>query len=425
MVTIGSARINENKQITGGLVGDQKQSSKPDYKGEVSLQQFYVHSKGWYVLRPKDQKVADKMAERMYTACNNPCLGYDQGISRKGVLSYGIDTTTPTGCDCGSLVRACVKEASGVDPGNFNTSNEVEMLEKTGLFNKAVSYVSGMELKRGDVLVTKTKGHTAIVTDSTTDAVKIYVKNQNDKNDDENAEWLWKYFKSCGLSDYAIAGIMGNLYDESHLRANNLQNSSEKKFGVTDDEYTLLVDNKIYTKEEFVNDKSGYGLAQWTSAGRKKGLYEFLKVAGKSIADLEGQAMYVWKEISENKSMLKKLKAVGSIKEASDIILHEYERPADQSGKVETRRAEYGKTFSNLFASKKQEEAPKIMSKVEEIRVKVDIPYLNIRKGPGEIYDKTGEYTGVGVFTITETQNNYGKLKSGAGWISMDYATRI
>lgn len=63
--------------------------------------------------------------------------------------------------------------------------------------------------------------------------------------------------------------------------------------------------------------------------------------------------------------------------------------------------------------------------------VQVTATDLNIRKGPGTNYAKTGKYTGKGVFTITEVKSGtgstagWGKLKSGAGWISLDYAKRI
>lgn len=161
-VIIGSARIDEKGNASGGSVGDQKQTSKPDYKGEVSLQNFYVHSKGWYVLHPKSDAHALKIAEKMLTACNNANLGYDQG-NREGVIKYGVASSVKTECDCSALVRACVKEATGKDPGNFTTANEAAALEATGLFDGRKAYTNGMTLYTGDVLVTKTKGHTVIV----------------------------------------------------------------------------------------------------------------------------------------------------------------------------------------------------------------------------------------------------------------------
>lgn len=63
--------------------------------------------------------------------------------------------------------------------------------------------------------------------------------------------------------------------------------------------------------------------------------------------------------------------------------------------------------------------------------VQVDILDLNIRTGAGTNYAKTGETTGKGVFTIVEVKAGqgasagWGRLKSGAGWISLDYATRL
>ena len=78
--------------------------------------------------------------------------------------------------------------------------------------------------------------------------------------------------------------------------------------------------------------------------------------------------------------------------------------------------------------------APSKTSELEQkkvsYRVRVGIKNLNIRKGPGTNYDKTGEYTGIGVFTIVaeadgEGATKWGKLKSGAGWISLDYGKKI
>ena len=164
-VIIGSARIDEKGNLKGGASGDQKQTATPDYKGEVSLQYFYNHKKGWYVLRPKDSGVAQRLANAMLTACNNSNLGYDQN-NRLDVIKKGIRTTQKAECDCSALVRACILDGAGVDVGNFTTSTECAVLAASGLFEKKKEYKNGMKLCTGDILVTKTKGHTVIVVDS-------------------------------------------------------------------------------------------------------------------------------------------------------------------------------------------------------------------------------------------------------------------
>ena len=163
-IIIGSARSDENKKYSGGKKGDQRQTSANDFSGEVSMQNFYIHKKGWYVLRPKDKMIADLIACKMKDACNNPNIGYSQS-DRYSLLQSGIDTKVPVNCDCSSLVRQCIKEASGKDVGDFNTSSEAKVLEKSGLFNTRIAYKQGMDLYSGDVLVTKEKGHTVIVID--------------------------------------------------------------------------------------------------------------------------------------------------------------------------------------------------------------------------------------------------------------------
>lgn len=63
--------------------------------------------------------------------------------------------------------------------------------------------------------------------------------------------------------------------------------------------------------------------------------------------------------------------------------------------------------------------------------VKVSVPDLNIRSGAGTDTAKTGKYTGVGCFTIMEVKSGkgsdsgWGRLKSGAGWISLDYCEKM
>lgn len=167
-IILGSARIDERGKASGGTVGDQKQTSTPDYTGEVSMEKFYVHKLGWVILRAKNTEVARKIALAMWQACNNANIGYDQS-NRLGVVKYGTGSTVKTECDCSSLVRQCVKEAAGVDAGNFTTGNEKTCLLNTGLFNE-VAYTNTSCLREGDILVTKTKGHTGVIVNAPTAA---------------------------------------------------------------------------------------------------------------------------------------------------------------------------------------------------------------------------------------------------------------
>ena len=63
--------------------------------------------------------------------------------------------------------------------------------------------------------------------------------------------------------------------------------------------------------------------------------------------------------------------------------------------------------------------------------VRVSIPDFNIRNGAGTNTAKTGKYTGVGAVTIMEVKEGkgsdvgWGRLKSGAGWISLDYCQTV
>lgn len=154
-ITIGSARIDEYGKATGGKDGDQTGK-------EVSTQPYYNHSKGWRCFRHKDKHKAQLIGNAMAKACENNKIGYNQ-FERLDIIKYGIMTDTACNCDCSSLVRACIIAAGAKDPGNFTTANEAQALLNTGEYDE-ISIIN-VELEEGDILVTKTKGHTAVITD--------------------------------------------------------------------------------------------------------------------------------------------------------------------------------------------------------------------------------------------------------------------
>ena len=169
-----------------------------------------------------------------------------------------------------------------------------------------------------------------------------------------NEEKIWNYLKAQGLTDCGVAGLMGNLYAESGLIPTNLQNSYEKKLGYTDATYTEAVDSGAYSN--FVRDSAGYGLAQWTYWSRKQALLDYAKAAGKSVGDLETQLGFLMQELAGSfKAVLNTLKSATTVKAASNAVLLQFERPADQSASVQTKRAGYGQTYYDKYAAEDAE----------------------------------------------------------------------
>lgn len=163
-VKIGSARIDEHGAIHGGAAGDQTGR-------EVATQDWYRHGQGWVVLRPLNKTVANKIATAMERACANNNIGYDQyqrGTLYAAAAKVGFDpgaVRAAVETDCSALVRVCLAYA-GIKVGDFNTANEAATLMATGQFKKltAAKYTTSPDwLERGDVLVTKTQGHTVVV----------------------------------------------------------------------------------------------------------------------------------------------------------------------------------------------------------------------------------------------------------------------
>ena len=64
-------------------------------------------------------------------------------------------------------------------------------------------------------------------------------------------------------------------------------------------------------------------------------------------------------------------------------------------------------------------------SKKVNYKVKITAESLNVRKGAGTGYDTNGSVKKGQVFTIVEEKDGWGKLKSGAGWIKLEYTKKL
>ncbi len=164
-VLLGSASINELGQLEGGKLGDQNGK-------EVLIQNWYLHNKGWVVIRATSPEVRKKIAKNMRNICKNDNIGYSYWDNCYGLLNeaskYKYDASkVKIKCDtnCAKSVICCIRYA-GINVEDFNTGNEVSMCEKTGKFvvlTTAKYCKSSDYLLEGDILVTKTKGHTVVV----------------------------------------------------------------------------------------------------------------------------------------------------------------------------------------------------------------------------------------------------------------------
>ena len=188
---------------------------------------------------------------------------------------------------------------------------------------------------------------------------------------------IWNFLMVHIDNEYGVAGLMGNLYAESALRSNNLQQSYETKLGYSDTTYTAAVDNGSY--DNFVKDAAGYGLAQWTYWSRKQAMLEFHQSKKKSIGDLQTQLEFLIKELSGSyKGVWSDLKNATSILDASNSVLLKFERPANQGESVQKKRAEYGQKYYDKYADKAPATQPEVPTTPAETEFKVgDIVNFN------------------------------------------------
>ena len=402
-VLIGSARSDENGKYSGGKAGDQT-------GGEVGTQVYYLHTSGWWVVRPDTEEIAAAIALDMGYACKNSHIGYDQG--QRGTLRTAASkvnydcskVTTDCETDCSELVGVCVNYA-GVPVSTFTTVNLASTLEKTGKFKvlKDKKYCeSSKYLLRGDILVTQTKGHTAVVLSNGSEATKDYaVTDDPSGGNEEDVEEILevigslydkpvtkadailrevgyidsKFNPSIQSSDITLSvinytNLLGNLFSlyipqnitsvdsEVETNVDNISSTSAKAImkylidkGLNAAASCGIIAN-IYHESSFRTDAKGdydkdgkptsFGICQWHNERGKA----MKKAAGSDWAnDLTGQLDYLWSELTSSykSSVLDELKKVKNTKQgakdAADVFVRKFERPAQVDEQSKKRQA--------------------------------------------------------------------------------------
>lgn len=233
---------------------------------------------------------------------------------QKGVIQGYKTSLDNESVFAGPACDACIKELDNLtskitlDAENFNT---IKSYLDSALNNyldadkKAEKY---LDIKDGKVVVTDTPG-------SNYKSTNLIGNTNKDK--------IYNYFKNKGFNDIGIAAIMGNLEQESTFSPSNVQNN----MGYSDEDYVNGIKNGTISRESFINDGRGFGIAQWTYPSRKANLYDTL--GPENIDSLDGQLNFMYDEMGEG--MRNKMQTADNINSATTDFHDSYERSADKS----------------------------------------------------------------------------------------------
>lgn len=158
---------------------------------------------------------------------------------------------------------------------------------------------------------------------------------------------VWNYLMNKINNAFGVSGLMGNMDAESKFYANNLQNSYNQKWGIDDVTYTDQVDAGT---RNFI-DGAGYGLCQWTYKTRKQGLLNLARERNSSVGNIDTNLDWLWAELNTSyRSVLNVLKNATSVKQASDYVLVNFEKPKNQSEANKQARAQKGQAIYEKYA---------------------------------------------------------------------------
>ena len=182
---------------------------------------------------------------------------------------------------------------------------------------------------------------------------------------DTEVQWLWNYLSSVIGNDYGVAGLMGNLWAESHCCPFELE-THESQYTYCWD-YTVNNVRTLTSATDFANQyygsyqyqgqtyyAKGFGLAQWTYSTRKIALYNYV-YNGKDhtyLGDMERDAHFLVEELQNSyPSVWNTLQNCTSIEQASDKVLMDYESPRDASQKKQQRRTYSRNMYDDFVGS--------------------------------------------------------------------------
>ena len=175
---------------------------------------------------------------------------------------------------------------------------------------------------------------------------------------------IWDTLIAAGVTPQAAAGIMGNLKQESMLVPTCVEGWYDNEGLRKGREYTAEIDANKVSKEAFAKSPGkpsgaggkGYGLVQWTSADRKRSLYDASKSNKVSIGDPGFQTDFMLSEMASRKNGktgktdFESIVNETDIARASNYIFENYEAPGDDTG---PKRIDYSKAIYEAYKNRK------------------------------------------------------------------------
>lgn len=229
-------------------------------------------------------------------------VGYQNSLNNESVFAGPI-------CDSCLSAFTNLNNMISTSTGNFSVIKGYVNGALTNYQAADASAVKYLDIKDGKIV------------ESTSAPTSIGTSTQLTGN--SNRDKVYNYLIGQGFSAAGAAGIMGNLRQESSFLANNVQNG----MGYSDEDYVADIKSGKISREEFMNDGRGFGIAQWTYPTRKAKLYDTL---GKdNIDSLEGQLDFMYNEMGDD--LKNSMKSATDVNSATTKFHNVYERSADKS----------------------------------------------------------------------------------------------
>lgn len=228
--------------------------------------------------------------------------------------------------------------------------------------------------------------------------------------DAKDEKKIWSILMNTIGNPFGVAGLMGNLFAESSLSPVCATGKFPQQ---TVSQYVADIKSGTTSAEDFAHDGVAFGIAQWRYWSRKASMLNFIGTS--KIDDTEAQVKFLLSEIKLYTTVWKTLLNATSVREASDIVMLKYEKPAGTSEAAMAKRASYGQRYYDKYADEKK--TPMVVTTADKV---------NLRVGDGLSYSSVGraEKSGTMYEWVATAPNGWFavRLKDRVAWISGSFA---